>query len=79
MLTDSRKKLEVEIMKSIHSKINVKLKINVLIKVIVQKKSTDSKITGKIIPGIDSIIAIASGKGGVGTVSYTHPPSPRDS
>ena len=67
----ARKKLEVEIMKSIHSKINIKLKINVFIKVMVQKKSTDSKITGKIIPGIDSIIAIASGKGGVGKSTVT--------
>ena len=53
----ARKKLEVEIIKSIHSKMNVKLKVNVFIKVLMPKKSFDKKITGKIIPGIDSIIA----------------------
>ena len=67
----ARKKLEVEIMKSIHSKIDIKLKVNVFVKVSVPNKSTDSKITGKIIPGIDTIIAIASGKGGVGKSTVT--------
>ena len=67
----ARKKLEVEIIKSIHSKMNVKLKVNVFIKVLMPKKSFDKKITGKIIPGIDSIIAVASGKGGVGKSTVT--------
>ena len=42
----ARKKLEVEIIKSIHSKMNVKLKVNVFIKVLMPKKSFDKKITG---------------------------------
>ena len=67
----ARKKLELEIIQSIHSRINIKLKVNVFVKVLPPKKPSNEKITGKSIPGIDSIIAIASGKGGVGKSTVT--------
>ena len=67
----ARKKLEVEILKAIHSQINIKAKINTNIKVESAKPSLSSPIKGKPIPGIDSIIAIASGKGGVGKSTVT--------
>lgn len=67
----ARKKLEVEILKAIHSQINIKAKINTNIKVESAKPSLSVPIKGKPIPGIDSIIAIASGKGGVGKSTVT--------
>lgn len=67
----ARKKLEVEILKAIHSQINIKAKINTNIKVESAKPSLSAPIKGKPIPGIDSIIAIASGKGGVGKSTVT--------
>ena len=67
----ARKKLEVEILKAIHSQINIKAKINTNIKVEAAKPSLSVPIKGKPIPGIDSIIAIASGKGGVGKSTVT--------
>ena len=67
----ARKKLEVEILKAIHSQINVKAKINTDITVDSTKQSKSQPIKGKPIVGIDSIIAIASGKGGVGKSTVT--------
>ena len=67
----ARKKLEVEILKAIHSQINVKAKINTDITVDSTKQSRSQPIKGKPIVGIDSIIAIASGKGGVGKSTVT--------
>lgn len=61
----ARKKLEVEILKSIHSQIYNKAKITTNIKV--EAPSTqEAPIKGQPIEGISSIIAISSGKGGVG-------------
>jgi ATP-binding protein involved in chromosome partitioning len=66
----ARKKLEVTIMQVIHEKVYAKAKIKINTKVDPPKKTaTISK--GQSIPGIDSIIAISSGKGGVGKSTLT--------
>ena len=66
----ARKKLELEIIKAIHQKVYSKAKIKVKTKVdLPQNHQTISK--GKPIPGVDSIIAISSGKGGVGKSTVT--------
>ena len=66
----ARKKVEVEILKAIHKNVYEKAKINIKFEVLVQKKP-DNIIKGKPIKGIDSIIAISSGKGGVGKSTIT--------
>jgi ATP-binding protein involved in chromosome partitioning len=66
----ARKKLEVTIMQVIHEKVYAKAKIKINTKVDPPKKTaTISK--GQPIPGIDSIVAISSGKGGVGKSTVT--------
>ncbi len=66
----ARKKVEVDILKAIHKNVYEKAKIIVKFEVLVDKK-TDNIIKGKPIKGIDSIIAISSGKGGVGKSTIT--------
>ena len=67
----ARKKLEIDIEKSIISKIDDKLIIKTNISVDYSKSKSSNLIKGQPIPGIDSIIAIASGKGGVGKSTVT--------
>ena len=65
----ARKKLEVSILEVIHQKVYPKAKIKINIKV--EKPAHVKSIKGKPISGIDSIIAISSGKGGVGKSTVT--------
>ncbi|WP_299339094.1 Mrp/NBP35 family ATP-binding protein [uncultured Psychroserpens sp.] len=67
----AKKKTEVEIMKTIHDKVYEKAKIKVNVKVDAPTKSAPNVIKGKAIPGIKNIIAVASGKGGVGKSTVT--------
>ena len=62
----AKKKTEVEIMKTIHDLVYEKAKVTVNVKVDAQAKPPVNVIKGKPVPGIQNIIAVASGKGGVG-------------
>jgi ATP-binding protein involved in chromosome partitioning len=71
-----KKRAEVDIMKVIHEKVYEKAKIKVNIKVdaqaaVSEKGENPNLIKGKPIPGISNIVAIASGKGGVGKSTIT--------
>ena len=66
----ARKKVEVEILKSIHSQVYNKAKTSINIKVETTPKA-DTPIKGDPIKGISSIVAISSGKGGVGKSTVT--------
>ena len=65
----ARKKLEVNILEVLHQKVHPKAKIKINIKV--DTPAPTAPIKGQPIPGIDSIIAISSGKGGVGKSTVT--------
>lgn len=67
----ARKRLEVEILKTIHAKVYNKAKIKVNITVAATQTTQPQKIKGQPIPGIQNIIAVASGKGGVGKSTVT--------
>ena len=69
-----RKRAEVDILKAIHEKVYAKAKIKVNIDVKQQAPASTTKapeIKGKAIPGIKNIVAVASGKGGVGKSTVT--------
>lgn len=68
----AKKKTEVSILQAIHKEVYEKAQIKVNLKV--EAPVTENKapeIKGKPIPGIDNIIAVASGKGGVGKSTVT--------
>lgn len=67
----ARKKAEVDIMKTIHDKVFAKAQVKVNVKVNAPAKDESNEIKGKEIPGIKNIVAIASGKGGVGKSTVT--------
>lgn len=67
----AKKKTEVEILKIIHSEVYQKAKIKVNLKVDAPAKPQVNQIKGNPIPGIQNIIAVASGKGGVGKSTIT--------
>ncbi len=67
----AKKKTEVEIMKVIHDKVYEKAKVSVNVKVDAPAKPVGNTIKGKVIPGIQNIVAVASGKGGVGKSTVT--------
>jgi len=74
-----KKRAEVDIIKTIHDLVYEKAKVKVNIKVESRSVGTEKAgsgasenlIKGKQIPGISNIIAIASGKGGVGKSTVT--------
>lgn len=66
-----KKRAEVDIMKTIHEKVYDKAKVKVNIKVEAQAAPEKPQLRGKQIPGISNIIAVASGKGGVGKSTVT--------
>lgn len=67
----AKKKVESDIKKVIHQKINETIDVKVNVKVEVPAKENLNQIKGKEIPNIKNIIAIASGKGGVGKSTIT--------
>jgi ATP-binding protein involved in chromosome partitioning len=67
----AKKKVEVEIMKAIHEHVDQKIDVKVNVKVEVAAKENPNQIRGKEIPNIQNIIAVASGKGGVGKSTIT--------
>lgn len=67
----AKKKTEVEILQTIHKKVYEKAKIKVNLKVDAPVAKPKNEIKGKPIPGIQNIVAVASGKGGVGKSTVT--------
>jgi ATP-binding protein involved in chromosome partitioning len=62
-----KKRAEADVVKTIHEKVDANAKVQVNIKVEAPAKPKNPNlIKGKPIPGIQNIIAVASGKGGVG-------------
>lgn len=67
----AKKKTEVSILQTIHREVYEKAKITVNLKVDAPATPKANEIKGKPIPGINNIIAVASGKGGVGKSTVT--------
>ena len=67
----AKKQVEVDILKAVHEQVYAKAKIKVLVKVDAPKQENSNLIRGEKIQGVENIIAIASGKGGVGKSTVT--------
>lgn len=61
-----KKKLEVDVLKAIHEQVDKKLKVQVNLEVPQAAQEKANQIRGAELPGVKNIIAVASGKGGVG-------------
>ena len=67
----AKKRTEVDILKTIHELVYEKAKITINVKVDAPAKPKANVIKGNPIPGIQNIVAVASGKGGVGKSTVT--------
>jgi len=67
----AKKQVEVDILKAIHEQVYAKAKIKVLVNVEAPKQENSNLIRGEKIQGVENIIAVASGKGGVGKSTVT--------
>jgi len=67
----AKKRTEVDILKTIHEKVYEKAKITINVKVDAPVNPPVNEIKGNSIPGITNIVAVASGKGGVGKSTVT--------
>lgn len=67
----AKKQVEVDILKAIHEQVYAKAKIKVRVNVEAIKQENSNLIRGEKIKGVENIIAIASGKGGVGKSTVT--------
>lgn len=66
-----KKKVETDIIEAIHNKISKKVLVKLNVKVIAKNNTEKNIIKGNKIDGVANIIAIASGKGGVGKSTIT--------
>ena len=67
----AKKQVEVDILKVIHEQVYAKAKIKVRVNVEATKQENSNLIRGEKIQGVENIIAVASGKGGVGKSTVT--------